>query len=130
MKIELGKLYQTRDGRKVRIICVDAVSDRPIVGLVTTPFEFENSQTYDQFGFWLMSHEARPLDLVSEWEEPRRYVTFTRPKFAVYITGGGTYQLLTNLNYCESKEEWLKLNSGYLTPPEWETKTIDLGDLT
>jgi hypothetical protein len=32
--IEMGKKYRTRDGRDVRILCVDANGDRPVVGLI------------------------------------------------------------------------------------------------
>ena len=32
--IELGKKYQTRDGRAVRILCVDGPGEQPVVGLI------------------------------------------------------------------------------------------------
>lgn len=34
--IELGKKYQTRDGRAVRILCVDGPGEQPVVGIVET----------------------------------------------------------------------------------------------
>ena len=34
-KIEMGKKYRTRDGRDVRILCVDSKGTLPVVGLVT-----------------------------------------------------------------------------------------------
>lgn len=34
MKIELGKDYTTRDGRPVRVLCVDRVGIQPVVALV------------------------------------------------------------------------------------------------
>ena len=34
-KIEIGKKYRTRNGRDVRILCVDAERISPVVGLVT-----------------------------------------------------------------------------------------------
>jgi hypothetical protein len=32
--IEMGKRYQTRDGRAVRILCVDGPGEEPVVGLI------------------------------------------------------------------------------------------------
>ena len=34
MKIEAGKTYLTRDGRKVRILCTDVVNDYSVVGAI------------------------------------------------------------------------------------------------
>lgn len=68
MKLELGKHYKTRDGRKVRIICVDKMSDsHPIVGLILEG-DWEAISAYTEQGKYATydSHE----DIVSEWREP------------------------------------------------------------
>jgi hypothetical protein len=39
MKIEMGKAYQTKDGRSVRLLCVDGPGDRPVVGFVQGIFQ-------------------------------------------------------------------------------------------
>jgi hypothetical protein len=33
--IDINKQYRTRDGRAVRVLCVDAKSSYPVIGLVT-----------------------------------------------------------------------------------------------
>lgn len=33
-KIEMNKQYQTRDGRAVRLLCVDGPGDFPVVGII------------------------------------------------------------------------------------------------
>lgn len=39
MAIDFNKPVQTRDGRKVRILCRDRNSSQPIVGLITSPLD-------------------------------------------------------------------------------------------
>ena len=59
-KIELNREYRTRDGRQVRILCVDAPGDYPVVGY------FKRCGTAQQ---WtgkgsLHSGSETPLDLI------------------------------------------------------------------
>ena len=47
--IEMGKQYQTRNGRAVRILCVDGPGSQPVVGIV----EGEDSpDTWNMDGTW------------------------------------------------------------------------------
>ena len=47
--IEMGKQYQTRDGRAVRILCVDGPGSQPVVGII----EGEDSlDTWNMDGTW------------------------------------------------------------------------------
>jgi hypothetical protein len=39
-----NKKYQTKSGKPVRILCVDAKDDQPVVGLVTTEYGEEPEQ--------------------------------------------------------------------------------------
>lgn len=59
MKIEMGKEYQTRDGRKVRILCVDGPNDvYPVVGFI----ESSGPQTWAPDGAFRVSAGARGCD--------------------------------------------------------------------
>lgn len=59
MKIEMGKEYQTRDGRKVRILCVDGPNDvYPVVGFI----ESSGPQTWAPDGTFRVSAGARGCD--------------------------------------------------------------------
>lgn len=37
MKVTMGNEYRTRDGKSVRLLCVDGPKDRPVVGIVKHP---------------------------------------------------------------------------------------------
>ena len=39
-----NKKYQTRDGRQVRILCIDAKDEQPVIGLITTKYGEEPEQ--------------------------------------------------------------------------------------
>ena len=47
--IEMGKQYQTRDGRAVRILCVDGPGSQPVVGIVEGE---DNLDTWNMDGTW------------------------------------------------------------------------------
>ena len=47
--IEMGKKYQTRDGRAVRILCVDGPGSHPVVGIVEGE---DNPDTWNMDGTW------------------------------------------------------------------------------
>lgn len=66
MKIELNKIYRTRNGRKARIVCIDAKGNFPIVALVED-FDSEYAHLFTRDGFYYRSSEFSTLDLVSEW---------------------------------------------------------------
>ena len=47
--IEMGKQYQTRNGRAVRILCVDGPGSQPVVGIVEGE---DNLDTWNMDGTW------------------------------------------------------------------------------
>lgn len=71
MKIEAGKTYKTRNGRKVRVICTDMRFDGyPVVGLVDYGSDREGAETFTAEGRFNHAIVDAPLDLVAEWREP------------------------------------------------------------
>lgn len=70
MKIEVGKFYKTRDGRKVRIYALDGYSDKtPIHGAVLKSIGWVFEE-WHQGGTFNSSGNSYS-DIVSEWEEPK-----------------------------------------------------------
>ena len=66
MKIERDKVYLTRDGEKVRVICTDRpVSAFPVVGIDASG----NVMSFTASGGAYTGEKSR-LDLVSEYVEP------------------------------------------------------------
>ena len=67
MAFDLSKPFQTRDGRKARIICTDKKGDYPIVALVESNGS-EDVLSYTKKGFYYGDNESYnscPLDLVN-----------------------------------------------------------------
>jgi hypothetical protein len=71
MKIELGKTYKSRAGAKVRIICVDKKSGRPVVGLITLAHDDEDIYYFNANGNMSADIKECEHDLVCEWPEER-----------------------------------------------------------
>lgn len=70
MKIEAGKFYKTRDGRKARVYAVACGGEYPIHGAMEYPDSGWWAFTWDVFGH-NSSGEQSPNDLFSEWvDEP------------------------------------------------------------
>lgn len=69
MKIEVGKFYKTRDGRKARIYAVDGrVHDERIHGAI-----WDNGFGlcgWAEDGSFYGDHSVSENDLVPEWEDP------------------------------------------------------------
>ena len=66
MKIERDKVYLTRCGEKVRVVCVDAGAYMPVVGV-------DEDNTVIRFqidGAFLTGAQESNCDLVSEYVEP------------------------------------------------------------
>lgn len=69
MKIEAGKFYRTRDGRKARVYAVDGGGEFPIHGAVLWP----DDKTKWDWCQWKEAGDAnlygctKPYDLISEW---------------------------------------------------------------
>lgn len=67
MNIELGKTYETRSGRTVRIVCVDAKNrDYPVVGLVMFEDGNEASRAFGSDGACWIGRNNNAYDLVRE----------------------------------------------------------------
>lgn len=62
-KIEMGKKYRTRDGRDVRILCVDRKHEFPVVGLFDYQGE-EHVYAWMSEGFHAGAGVKNSLDLV------------------------------------------------------------------
>ena len=73
--IDPSKQYQTRDGRKVRILCVDAKPPYPVVGIIQDDNELPES--WDENGkYWQQDYpDGHRVDLV-EVPEKRRLVGY------------------------------------------------------
>lgn len=70
MKIETGKTYLTRNGRKARVICTDRHSHLyPVVALVPLTNDTEEAVGYTLRGRYDVKHLSG-YDLVSEYREP------------------------------------------------------------
>ncbi len=88
MAIDFSKPVQTRDGRKVRILCVDRKSSQSIVGLITSPVDgAEELHSWHEDGRrvhgagWSGSNEA---DLINVPERLERWVN-------VYLSETGCF---------------------------------------
>jgi hypothetical protein len=91
LKFEVGKAYQTRDGKKAVVLNILGQSNYPVVGVIEGE---QNRQCWGLDGRWFRLHRA-PADLVAEWVEPAL-------KFEVgkaYRTRGGRKVTLTKV-YC------------------------------
>lgn len=76
-----NKKFSTRDGRAVRILCVDAPGDYPIVGLVAGSIDV---QTWKIDGH-LFGEKDRPIDLINAKTKREGWVNVHRG------SGGGRY---------------------------------------
>lgn len=70
MKIESGKFYKTRDGRRVRVVSMDGNPENEVIGLLDEndgPLSWALSGAY-------FSNRTHAYDLISEWpaETPKR----------------------------------------------------------
>src|SRR5690606_2352500 len=69
MKIEVGKLYRTRNGMKVRIYATDIEGELPIHGAVYYPeHNFWDTNAWREDG---IDGDYQPdFDIIGEWKEP------------------------------------------------------------
>lgn len=95
MEFKVGRFYKTRDGRKARVICVDALNNWPLVALVLT----DGSEVYFDYNLSGRRHprDTYPTDLVAEWEDPR-------PRMLAYLGYDGSIIMRpsTNVDFVES----------------------------
>lgn len=66
MKIEPG-LYLTRDGRKARVLCVDAPGKQPVVGFTLITDTEVSTGTWGLDGSWSETGNLASADLISPW---------------------------------------------------------------
>jgi hypothetical protein len=75
MTFDPTKPVQTRDGRKVRIICTDAAGPHPIVALIKVEKEGrECSHQFSKIGSYFANSIASELDLINIPERKVRWV--------------------------------------------------------
>jgi len=90
MKIEVGKFYKTRDGRKARIYAVDGGSDTPVHGAILGPGRGWNTYVWNNSG---INYYSRPDDceLISEWTDKPEVDWSAMPRWAEWyaIDGNG-----------------------------------------
>jgi hypothetical protein len=69
LKFEVGKFYRTRDGSQVRVVCTNADSEYPIIGLVKDENGEEVIETFTSCGSY-DPFLGSCMDLVSECPVP------------------------------------------------------------
>lgn len=81
MKIEVGKFYKTRDGRKVRIYAIEEKGEHPIHGAVFDGHIWI-STSFTIIGIFHAHNIDSDSDIVSEWQEPLGFDWDCLPKWA------------------------------------------------
>lgn len=76
--LDLTQPVQTRDGRPVRILCTNAKSDDPIVGLILHESGFESPAMWKPNGQW--AHTSGDADLINAPQKLRIWATRHRNK--------------------------------------------------
>ena len=71
--ISMDKQYTTRDGRPVRVLCVDAKGDFPVVAVVDNEGSQE-PEMFTQDGFYYSGKDQSSYDLIEV--KPKRTVEF------------------------------------------------------
>lgn len=99
MKIERDKVYLTRCGEKVRVVCVDAGEQMPIVGLD----EDQNAMRFQASGAFFNGTRENVCDLVSEYVEP------PKPREVWVYVDGSEYGCVYNNPKPASDEHAAKL---------------------
>ena len=112
MKIEKGKFYKTRDGRKVEILKTDAKNAYPIVGLLTYSEGIERVCSWSDNGkFNAQCLEESPYDIIGEWEEALDFDPYCLPKWAdqwiAMDEGGGWYSYSISPEQDEDYKAWI-----------------------
>lgn len=75
MKIEKGKFYKTRKGKKVEIYAVDRFDDNNQESVHGATYEPTSkswrSRTWQENGAYIGLKHSSFIDLIAEWEEPK-----------------------------------------------------------
>lgn len=66
LKLEVGKCYRTRDGRKAFISCKIFDDEFPFLGIVT---DCASTETWLENGKFNVYQQENQLDLISEWTD-------------------------------------------------------------
>ena len=67
MNIERDKWYVMRNGEKVRVVCVDAPGEYPVIGI-----DKDGALTFTATGHFEKEGVNHRFDLISEYREPAR----------------------------------------------------------
>ena len=84
MKIEVGKFYRTRDGRKARIYALDGTDEYPIHGAILYLNGEWGSYVWNNAGCYLPT-QPHPSDLVSEWIDKPEVDWSAMPRWAEWV---------------------------------------------
>ena len=82
MKIEKGKFYKTRYGRKVEILNTDVKNTYPIIGIITLSDSTEVCASWIDNGTYLKNDKNDSYDIIGEWEEALDFDPYCLPKWA------------------------------------------------
>jgi len=85
MKIEVGKLYRTRNGRKVRIYATNVEGELPIHGAFYYPEDsLWEVNAWREYG--IDGDYESDFDIIGEWKEPLDFDPDCLPAWAKWIT--------------------------------------------
>lgn len=72
VKIEVGKFYISRDGKKVRIYATDGKGDYPVHGAFYSNGGWDSLEL-TKYGRYYSNGEINSSDIVREWVEPLKF---------------------------------------------------------
>jgi len=84
MKIETGKHYRTRDGKKVLILANDTTGSYSIVGVAYSGSK-KTALSWTGDGMYFVGCGLSPNDIVSEWIETPVHPWHLYPKWAALL---------------------------------------------
>lgn len=110
MKLEVGKFYKTRDGKKVEILKTDVKSkDYPVIGILLEIDGSEIVKTYTHSGENLIN-STTIYDIVSEWQEPLDFDWSCLPawcnKYIIMNRSGNWYSYPYKPFFAEDSNVW------------------------
>ncbi len=82
MKIEKGKFYKTRDGRKVEILKTDVKNPQSIIGMITRSDGHEFCASWYDNGMYFKGAEDNIDDIIGEWKEALDFDPHCLPKWS------------------------------------------------
>jgi hypothetical protein len=109
-----GDKVETRDGRKVRILCTDAKSDCPIIASVTSPTSDEIAVQYNENGEDDSGEKEYDLYIVTEKSDTQQFKPFD--KIVARDSSSGEW-LADFVSSCDDWEQVHGMGNYYLI--EW-----------